>query len=319
MKRSSSVQFRESAGRAAVTFRADRVLHSRSTEMQEGMERASEPDGISPDEPSVVFPPPPLVARVIVAPVPPVPPASLAGFVAARRRRTTDGSSTGSLDRDGSYGAADLMAYADWRRSWERTWELGPLANSGRCIESSASSTTSPVWRRCSGRSIADPEAARIEPVRAPRPARRARRRAGAIAGEPDEGTAIVDQTPRQRSTVGFSRTWSTPAEPQLLAANSDDRRHRRSDRRVGRGRQGDGCPDASPMWSRPTCGAMSWWSRTAAVNRSSSKGQPPDRSRGSRRRRCGGRSGRSHRSWSGRPCSPVFPTHSVSRVRRTR
>ena len=33
--------------------------------------------------------------------------------------------------------------------------------------------------------------------------------------------SAIVDQTPRQRATVGFSRTWSTPAEPLLLAANS--------------------------------------------------------------------------------------------------
>ena len=72
-----------------------------------------------PAEHWVVFPPPPLVARVVVGPVPDIPLASLAGFiepVADDEGRVVDW----LFNRDGSYDAADLKAYGEWRGSWER-------------------------------------------------------------------------------------------------------------------------------------------------------------------------------------------------------
>ncbi len=122
MKRSSSVQFGESAGRAtAVAHRAARVLHEQSTKTQGGMERADEPA-------ELVFPPPPLVARVIVGPVPEVAPAR--SPASSKPSSTTKGgSSTGASTATRPYVASDLMDYAEWRGSWERTWELGPLTN----------------------------------------------------------------------------------------------------------------------------------------------------------------------------------------------
>ena len=68
---------------------------------------------------------------------------------------------------------------------------------------------------------VARPEAERIEPSDVADLLTQLDAVRAAIAGEGREGTAIVDQTPRRRSTVGFSRTWTTPAEPELLAANT--------------------------------------------------------------------------------------------------
>ena len=214
MKRSSSVQFGESAGRAtAVTQRAARVLHEPSTKTQGGMERADEPA-------ELVFPPTPLVARVIVGPVPEAAPASLAGFlesVVDDEGRVVDW----HIDRERPFVASDLMDYAEWRGSWERTWELGPLTNLRSLSRIVGELENVPGLAALLEALVADAEATRIEPSTVPDlPAELDAVRA-AIAGTPDQGTAIVDQTPRRTSTVGFSRTWSTPAEPQLLAANS--------------------------------------------------------------------------------------------------
>ncbi|HEX4981168.1 MAG TPA: hypothetical protein VFV63_05695, partial [Ilumatobacteraceae bacterium] len=124
MTAGSSVQNEEPVLRAvAGACRAARLPYDHSAEMQEGMERAEDLA-----EHWVVFPPPPLVARVIVGPVPDMPLAGLAGFIepiADDEGRIVDW----LFNRDGSYDAVDLKAYSDWRRSWERTWELGPLAN----------------------------------------------------------------------------------------------------------------------------------------------------------------------------------------------
>lgn len=221
MKRSSSVQFGESEARAiAVAYRADRLLLGQSTKMYGGMERADEPAEPEHDQLSVVFPPPPLVASVIVGPVPATPVASLAAFlepVVDDEGRTVDWRFT----PDGSYDAADLKAYAEWRSTWQRTWELGPLTNLRSLQRVVAELDNVPSVAALLGALVADPEATRIEPSEVPAlPAELDAVRA-AIASEPREGTAIVDQTPRRRSTVGFTRTWSAPPEPQLLAANS--------------------------------------------------------------------------------------------------
>ena len=184
------------------------------------MERADEPAEPEHDQLSVVFPPPPLVARVIVGPVPAVPLASLAAFlepVVDDEGRTVDW----RFNRDGAYDAADLKASAEWRGSWERTWELGPLTNLRTLQRMVAQLGNVPSVAALLGALAADPEATRIEPSKVPTlPAELDAVRA-AIAARSHEGMAIVDQTPRRRTSVGFSRTWSAPPEPQLLAANS--------------------------------------------------------------------------------------------------
>ena len=258
-------------------------------------EQGSQPTLAATSCQTLVVSPPPLVARVIVGPVPDIRPhRSPTSSIRRRRRRT--GRRLGVQTASEPYDAADLKAYAEWRGSWERTWELGPLTQpAGRCNASSPAWTTSPAWRRSSERSsrrrrrrgssrpsVSDLPA-QLDAVRA------------AIAGRGREGMAIVDQTPRRRSTVGFSRTWTTPVGAASCSPpTARTARPGRSHRRVGRGRPGRRVTDASPTSSRPTCGARSWWSRTAAVRRSSSKRRPPDRSPGSCRRRCAGRSGRS-------------------------
>ena len=163
--------------------------------MQEGMERADEPAEPEHDQLSVVFPPPPLVARVIVGPVPAVPLASLAAYlepVVDDEGRTVDW----RFNRDGAYDAADLKASAEWRGSWERTWELGPLTNLRTLQRVVAQLGNVPSVAALLGALAADPEATRIEPSKVPTlPAELDAVRA-AIAAESHEGMAIVDQDP---------------------------------------------------------------------------------------------------------------------------
>ena len=265
MKRSSSVQFGESAGRAtAVAHRAARVLHEPSTKTQGGMERADEPAKL---QHSVVFPPPPLVARVIVGPVPEVAPASLAGFlesVVDDEGRVVDW----RLDRERPYVASDLMDYAEWRGSWERTWELGPLTNLRSLSASSVSSRTSPAWRRCSKPSSPTPKRrgsnqstlpdlpAELDAVRA---AIAGTARSGNGDRRPDPAPGVRLSASHGRGALRRSRSCSPPTRRRASSSIPSTGWSWSPGRRV---------PDASSMWSRPTCGATSWWSRTASVKR---------------------------------------------------
>jgi hypothetical protein len=216
MNSGSNVQNEESVLRAvAGSSRADPLPYDHSVGMQEAMERAGDPA-----EHWVVFPPPPLVARVIVGPVPDVPLAELAGFIepsADDEGRIVDW----VFNRVGSHDAADLKAYSEWRRSWERAWELGPLTNLRTLQRIVAGMGDVPRVVALLASLVARPEAARIEPSDVADLLTQLDAVRAAIAGDGRLGTAIVDQTPRRRSTVGFSRTWTTPDEPELVAANT--------------------------------------------------------------------------------------------------
>jgi len=215
MNPGSNVQNEASVLRSvAGACRADPLPCDHSARMQEAMERAGDPA-----EHWVVFPPPPLVARVIVGPVPDMPPAGLADFikpVADDEGRVVDW----LFNRDGS-DAADLKAYSEWRRSWERAWELGPLTNLRTLQRIVTGMEDVPRVVALLASLVARPEAARIEPSDVADLLTQLEAVRAAIAGEGRVGTAIVDQTRRRRSTVGFSRTWTTPDEPELIAANT--------------------------------------------------------------------------------------------------
>ena len=167
-----------------------------------------------------VFPPPSLIARVIVGPVPDIPLASLAAFiepVVDDEGRVVDW----VFRRDGSYDAVDLKTYAEWRGSWERAWDLGPATNLQSLQRVVTDMDDVPRVAALLAGLVAQPEAERIEPSTVTDLITQLEAVRAAIAGEGREGTAIVDQTPRRQSVVGFSRTWTTPAEPELLAANT--------------------------------------------------------------------------------------------------
>jgi hypothetical protein len=216
MNRTSSVTPEEPVLWAVAGTRgADRVPHERSEKMVGGTEQAEEPA-----EHWVVFPPPPVVASVIVGPVPDIPLASLAGFVEPvtdDEGRIVDWNSRW----DGPYGAADLKAYREWRGSWERTWELGPLANLQSLLRLVTGLEDVSRVAALLEALVAQPEAVRIEPSSVPDLLTQLEAVRAAIAGVGREGTAIVDPTPPPRSAGGFSRTWTTPVEPELLAANT--------------------------------------------------------------------------------------------------
>ena len=227
MKRSSSVQFGVSAGRAIAVrpFVRIEVLHEGGAQRCRGewSDHASQLNTASAGSTHTrVFPSPPLVARVLVAPVPddrPCVDRRIRGTCPRRRRgRIVDW----RLDRDEWYGAADLMAYAEWRSSWERTWELGPLANLRSLHRIVGALEDVPSVVALLGALVADPEAARIEPSQVPGLPRRARCGARGDRRRTRRGDQRSSTRPRaSRATVGFSRTWGTPAEPLLLAANS--------------------------------------------------------------------------------------------------
>jgi hypothetical protein len=169
----------------------------------------------------VVFPAPPLLATVIVDPVPDCALASLADFVdpvTDDAGRVVDW----VFGRREGYDAADLKAYRDWRNTWERTWDLGPLSNLLALQPLVSGMTDVPRVAALLGALVAQPETIRIESSAvSDLPAQLDAVRA-AIFARGLEGTAIVDQTPRRGATVGFSRTWSTPAVPELLAGNRE-------------------------------------------------------------------------------------------------
>jgi hypothetical protein len=183
--------------------------------MHGGMERAGELS-----EHGVVFPPPPLVARVVIGHVPDRPLASLADFVAPvvdDAGRILDW----VIRRDRAYGASELKAYHEWRAAWERAWELGPLSNVRSLQRIVAAMDGVSHLAALLESLVAEPEAQHIAPsgVAELLPELEAVR--AAIVAADREGMAIVDQTPRRRPIVGFSRTWTAPAEPELLAANT--------------------------------------------------------------------------------------------------
>ncbi|HWM18471.1 MAG TPA: hypothetical protein VNO51_02205 [Ilumatobacteraceae bacterium] len=167
----------------------------------------------------VVFPSPPLLATVIVDLVPDIALASLADFVdpvTDDAGRVVDW----EFGRTQGYDAADLKAFRVWRDTWERTWDLGPLSNLVALQRIVSGVADVPRVAALLEALVAQPETVRIESSAASDvPAQLDALRA-AIVALGREGTAIVDQTPRRRATVGFSRTWGTPAVPELIAAD---------------------------------------------------------------------------------------------------
>jgi hypothetical protein len=183
--------------------------------MHGGMERAGELS-----EHGVVFPPPPLVARVVVGRAPDMPLASLDDFVGPvvdDAGRIVDW----MVRRDGAYGASELKAYHEWRAAWERAWELGPLSNVRSLQRVVALMDGVSHLAALLAALVAEPEAQHIEPSGVADLLTELETVRTTIVAEDREGMAIVDQTPRRRPIVGFSRTWTTPSEPELLAANT--------------------------------------------------------------------------------------------------
>jgi hypothetical protein len=216
---------------------ADQSPHERTAGTQEGMEQAGESadhrpaDQLSADDVSatdvpadvaadvVVFPQPPLLATVIVAPIPGVPPAPLADLVdpvTDDAGRVVDW----VIGRRHPYVAADLQAYRVWRNGWEHTWDLGPLGNLLALRRIVPGVPGVPRVAALLEALVARPETVRIDSSAISDLAAQLDAVRVAIAAQGRAGTAIVDQTPRRRATVGFSRTWSTPTAPELLAAN---------------------------------------------------------------------------------------------------
>jgi hypothetical protein len=229
MNRSTSVK-RGATRRREVdgAYSAHQLPQVRRAGTQEGMTHEGESangwpanhapaDNVPVDQ--VVFPSPPLVATVVVAPVPDTAPAQLSNLVdpvADDHGRVVDW----ELRRSQPYDAPDLKAFRAWRDTWERTWELGPLSNLPPLQRFAAGLADVPRVAALLGALVDRPETVRIEPSSVSDLSSQLEAVRAALAGQDREGAAIVDQTPRRRSTVGFSRTWPTPVVPELLAAN---------------------------------------------------------------------------------------------------